>query len=119
MSGLTKYFPWAFPRKLEVYSEDRGRNNDGWENLPKADHWIPLYPRLHLLPSGEVFYAGSYNTHYTFPFSLAGFPSAKFNPESSKWTEIGNPNNLKREEGSTVLLPLTPPDYTARVILIA
>jgi hypothetical protein len=119
MSGLTKYFPWAFPRKLEVYSQDRGHNNDGWENLPKADHWIPLYPRLHLLPSGEVFYAGSYNTHYTFPFSLAGFPSAKFNPDKSKWTEIGNPNNLKREEGSTVLLPLTLPDYTARVLLIA
>jgi hypothetical protein len=72
MYGLTKYFPWAFPRKLEIYADSEGiNNNNGWQNLPKAD--LPLYPRLHLLPSGEVFYAGS---RYTFPFSLAGFPSA-------------------------------------------
>jgi hypothetical protein len=121
MSGLTEHFPWAFPRKLEIYADSEGisNNNNGWQNLPKADHWIPLYPRLHLLPSGEVFYAGSYNTHYTFPFSLAGFPSANFNLKNNRWTVIGNPKNLKREEGTTVLLPLTPPDYTARVLLIA
>jgi hypothetical protein len=116
MAGLSEGFPWAFLRELEIYSSE---DVNGWQNVPGADHWVPMYPRLHLLPSGEVFYAGSYNTHYTFPFSLSGFPSATFNIQNKTWTNIGNPNNIKREEGTTVLLPLLPPDYTARVLLIA
>jgi hypothetical protein len=114
MAGLTKRFPWAFLNKLEIYSKD-----NGWQILRGANRWIPMYPRLHLLPSGEVFYAGSYNTHYTFPFSLRAFPSATFNIKSNRWTTIGLPSNIKREEGTSVLLPLLPPDYTARVLLIA
>jgi hypothetical protein len=118
MAGLSKYFPWVFLDELEIYSNDI--NNEGvWKKISGANHWIPMYPRLHLLPSGEVFYAGCYNTHYTFPFSLRGFPSATFNIEDKTWTKIGNPNNINREEGTTVLLPLTPPDYSARVLLIA
>jgi hypothetical protein len=115
MAGLSKSFPWVFLNELEIYSDfDRV-----WKKVPGGNHWIPMYPRLHLLPSGEIFYAGSYNTHYTFPFSLRGFPSATFNIMTKRWTKIGNPNNVNREEGTTVLLPLTPPEYTARVLLIA
>jgi hypothetical protein len=33
--------------------------------------------------------------------------------------QIGNPNNLKREEGTRVLLPLTPPNHNATELLIA
>ncbi len=80
---------------------------------------LPLYPRLHLLPNGEIFYAGSFNTHYTFPFSVKGFPSVTLHLTTRKWKTIGNPNNINREEGTTVLLPLIPPDYTARVLLVA
>jgi hypothetical protein len=115
MAGLSKYLPWVFLDQLEIYSD----NDRYWKKIPGANHWIPMYPRLHLLPSGEIFYAGSYNTHYTFPFSLRGFPSATFNIGTRTWTKIGNPNNVNREEGTTVLLPLNPPDYTARVLLIA
>lgn len=114
MAGLTKRFPWAFLNKLEIYSKDKG-----WQRLRGTHRWIPMYPRLHLLPSGEVFYAGSYNTHYTFPFSLRSFPSATYNVRNDKWTTIGLPGNIKREEGTSVILPLLPPDYTARVVLIA
>jgi hypothetical protein len=46
----------------------------------KGSNWrLPLYPRLHLLPSGEIFYAGSFNTHYVYPFIVTAFPSATFN----------------------------------------
>ena len=114
VGGLTKYFPWAFLNKLEIFSS----MNHGWKILNGANRWLPLYPRLHLLPSGEIFFAGSYNTHYTFPFSRVAFPSAKLNVETKEWTIIGNPNNINREEGTTVLLPLIPPDYSARVLLI-
>jgi hypothetical protein len=116
MAGLSKNFPWAFLNKLEVYTSDDAVGE--WHNVVGGNHWVPMYPRLHLLPSGDIFYAGSYNTHYTFPFSLRSFPSAIYNIRTNKWTRIGNPNNIKREEGTSVLLPLLPPDYVARVLLI-
>jgi len=113
MAGLTKYPPWLFLNKIEVYS------NSGWRVLNGANRWLPLYPRLHLLPTGEIFYAGSYNTHYTFPFSVYAFPSSTLNVNTGKWTIVGNPKNVNREEGTTVLLPLEPPNYEARLLLIA
>lgn len=113
MAGLQRQFPWVFLKKLEIYSSD-----SDWKDLDNADHWLPLYPRLHLLPNGDVFYAGSFNTHYTFPFSVRAFPSASLNTKSQKWNVFGNPNNVNREEGTTVILPLSPPNYSARVMLI-
>jgi hypothetical protein len=114
VAGLTKRFPWVFLNKIEVFALERK-----WTGLTDASHWLPLYPRLHLLPSGEIFYAGSFNTHYTFPFSVKAFPSATLNIKTKRWKTIGNPHNTNREEGTTVMLPLTPPDYTARILLIA
>jgi hypothetical protein len=68
-----------------------------------------------LLPS--IYYgSSSKRTHYTFPFSLSGFPSATFDVADKKWTRTGNRNNINREEGTTVLLPLTPADYAARIL---
>jgi hypothetical protein len=113
MAGLTRYFPWAFLRTIETYSPSLG-----WRKLAGAERWLPLYPRLHLLPNGDVFYAGSYNTHYTFPFTVKGFPTATLNPQTGAWQTIGLPSQSQREEGATLLLPLLPPDYKARVILI-
>ncbi len=113
MAGLTKDFPWVFLNKIETFENDRD-----WKHDPNLDRWLPLYPRLHLLSNGEIFYAGSFNTHYTFPFSVKAFPSATLNLATRKWKTIGNPNNTNREEGTTVLLPLIPPDYTTKVLLI-
>lgn len=112
MAGLTKRFPWAFLRSIEVYTPGQG-----WHKLEGAERWLPLYPRLHLLPSGEVFYAGSFNTHYTYPFRIRGFPTGLLDVEARRWRTLGLPNTSQREEGTTALLPLTPPDYQARVLL--
>jgi hypothetical protein len=112
-AGLTRRPPWVVLRRLERYTP-----GEGWEILRGAGRWLPLYPRLHLLPDGSVFYAGSYNTHYTFPFSLRSFPTARLDPASRTWTEYGLPNEAEREEGASVLLPLRPgEDYRARVLL--
>jgi hypothetical protein len=114
MAGLDADFPWFFLNKIEVFSKV-----DGWHTIKNVDRWLPPSPRLHLLPSGEIFFAGGFNnTFYDFPFSVYGFPSATFNVETKKWNLIGNPHNLNREEGTSVLLPLIPPDYKARVLLI-
>lgn len=113
MAGLTGHFPWAFLQRVEVYSD--GRN---WSALAGAERWLPLYPRLHLLPNGDVFYSGSFNAHYTFPFTVRGFPTAILNVQTPVWRTIGPPNRTQREEGASILLPLVPPDYTARVLLV-
>jgi galactose oxidase-like protein len=112
VAGLTKSFPWVFLPTIEIYQEDAG-----WQVLKGADREFPLYPRLHLLPNGDVFYSGSYNTHYTFPFSLTGFPTSALDMKDMIWKVYGLPNRSEREEGTSTLLPLEPPDYEARVLL--
>jgi len=112
-AGLTKQFPWVTLRKIE-----RFRPGEGWETVGGAGRWLPLYPRLHLLPDGRVFYAGSYNTHYTFPFSLGAFPTATLDPESGRWTDYTLPNEEERQEGASLLLPFRPDDdYRPQVLL--
>jgi hypothetical protein len=112
-AGLTKRFPWVTLRKLERYTPGKG-----WDTVAGADRWLPLYPRLHLLPDGTVFYAGSYNTHYTFPFSLRAFPTTVLDPDTGEWTDYELPNEKERQEGATMLLPLRPEDdYRPRVML--
>jgi hypothetical protein len=69
------------------------------------------------LPTGEVFYAGSFNTHYTFPFVYWAFPTSILNVQTRSWRTIGPPRRYEREEGASVLLPLVPPEYRARVLL--
>jgi hypothetical protein len=114
MAGLSKNFPWVFLGEIEVFSSERRE----WKTLKGSNWRLPLYPRLHILPNGDIFYAGSFNTHYVYPFVVTAFPSATLNIHTGKWKIIGNPNNVKREEGTTVLLPLLPPDYPAKILLI-
>jgi hypothetical protein len=50
----------------------------GWELLPaSADRGLPLYPRLHVLPSGEVACLGN------------GSDLAFFNPATQDWRDLG------------------------------
>ncbi len=112
-AGLTEHFPWVVGRRTERF--DIGI---GWRPDPNAARRLPLYPRLHLTPAGEIFYAGSYNTHYIFPFSLQSFPTALLDLKTGDWRPLGLPKVAQREEGATVMLALTPPDYQARVLLM-
>jgi hypothetical protein len=73
-----------------------------------SGRWLPLFPRLHLLPDGTVCYVGSDDTHYTFPFSLSAFPTAVLDPETGTWTEYPLPTEAQREEGAAVVLSLWP-----------
>jgi hypothetical protein len=68
----------------------------GWGQAYQAGFTPPTYPRLHLLPSGKVFYTG-------------GMSSALFNPSTTSWTlNVAQMNDVRRTYGSAVLLPLTP-----------
>jgi hypothetical protein len=79
----------------------------GWSPEYPAPFTPPLYAWLHLLPSGEVFYSGCVP------------PSRFFNPATHVWrygpsTHFG----LHRKYGNSVLLPLLPPYWNARVMIL-
>jgi hypothetical protein len=81
----------------------------GWSTQYIAP-WTPdLYPRLHLLPNGEVFYSGAQTT------------SKLFNPSTQTWnTNVAHTNySGARTYGTSVLLPLTPAtNYDPKVIIM-
>ena len=101
-SGISETGPTN--NTVEVYNV-----NSGWSQPYPASWTPPLYPRLHLLPDGSVFYSGS----------TSG--SRYFYPLTHTWSNVvavTNSNSL-RIYGSSVLLPMTPANnYDPRVMLL-
>ncbi len=86
----------------------------GWSPPYNAGWTPPLYPWLHLLPNGTVFYSGS------SPNSRIFDPSGA-NPTipGSGWTNVATTfYGLDRTYGHSVLLPLLPPNYVPRVMIL-
>jgi hypothetical protein len=89
---------------VEFYSA-----SSGWSAAFSAPWTPPLYPRMHQLPNGNVFYSGS----------TTG--SSLFNPATHTWTTNVAFTNYSgtRTYGTSVLLPLTPANnYTPKVIIM-
>jgi hypothetical protein len=86
----------------------------GWSPPCNAGFSPPLYPWLHLLPNGLVFYSGSTPASDFFDPSQAD-PAIT----GSGWT-FGPAHyyGLDRSYGTSVLLPLLPPNYTPRVMVM-
>lgn len=81
----------------------------GWSPEYEAPWTPPLYPRMHLLPNGNVFYSGDTTS------------SNIFNPFTQTWTlNVAKTTYSKsRIGGSSVLLPLRPADgYVPRVMIL-
>ncbi len=79
----------------------------GWSPEYNAGWTPPLYPRLHLLPDGRVFYSGS------------GTGSRFFDPTTNTWSGIVATSSASRNYGTSVLLPLSPDDgYRTRVLVL-
>jgi hypothetical protein len=89
---------------VEFYSTE-----SGWSAEYIAP-WNPdLYPRLHLLPSGKVFYSGAQTI------------SKLFDPSTTAWnTSVATTNySGTRTYGTSVLLPLSPNNnYDPKVIIM-
>ena len=101
-SGLTE--TGSTNTAVEIYTPGAG-----WGPEYLAGWTPPLYPRMHLLTNGNVFYAGS------------GRGSRIFNTVSKSWsTTIATINfGSSRPYGTSVLLPLSPADnYRARVMIL-
>ena len=88
---------------VEIYTV-----GSGWSTQYFAPFTPPLYPRMHLLPNGKVFYSG------------AGTTSMLFDPAAQSWTTMATTiYSGIRTYGTSVLLPLTPANsYDPRVIIM-
>ena len=64
---------------VEIYTV-----GSGWSQQYFAGWTPPLYPRMHLLPNGKVFYSGQ------------GTSSAIFNPANTTWTTERRKHGLQR-----------------------
>ena len=80
----------------------------GWGAASTASWTPPLYPRMHLLPNGKVFYSGS------------GTQSRLFDPSTKVWSNVATTNySGTRTYGTSVLLSLTPANnYDPRVFIM-
>jgi len=80
----------------------------GWSTPVPAGWTPPLYPRMHLLPSGKVFYSGSSRT------------SRLFDPATGTWSIVATTAyGSNRTYGTSVLLPLTPANnYVPKVLIL-
>jgi hypothetical protein len=66
---------------------------------------LPLYPRLHLLPSGNIFYAGHGTDESINPTVNSDASPALLNTKTWKWEQIPQmPSTINRTYGSSVLL---------------
>lgn len=102
--------------QAEVYDLETGK----WTQLDdSANRSLPLYPRMRLLPNGEVFFdtAGQTWDPAGYSYSEAVWNiAASFDPETQTWNEYGIPGMdgstgvdlAYRGSGSTVMLPLRP-----------
>jgi len=105
-------------RQSEIFDPKTNR----WTgNGTKAERSLPLYPRMHLLPNGKVFYnsAGqSFNpVGQAYDQALWNIP-AVYDPASRSWSALRGAtivNNLTEFRGSTfsTMLPLEPDEHGA------
>ena len=97
------------------------------DNGPSGERSLPLYPRLHLLPNGHVYYdaAGQvFNPMGQAYDELTWNIAATYDPESKSWSELGIPGLENGDptqigfRGSTfsIMLPLKAP-YTSASFL--
>lgn len=89
---------------VEIYTM-----GSGWSQEYIASWTPPLYPRMHLITDGRVFYSGS------------GRGSRFFDPSTKTWSNVVATTNYSgtRTYGTSVLLPLSPANgYQPRVMIL-
>jgi fibronectin type 3 domain-containing protein len=96
----------SITRGVEIYDLDQA--GTGWSTTAGAPFTPPLYPRVFVLPGGDVFFNGQGSTART--------PNGWiYDPAARTWT-VSTATTMERVYGSSVLLPLLPPAYTPRVM---
>src|SRR2546421_193941 len=140
-SGVSKLLKPVYPgrpfdsgtnvKQLELYDPATGQ----WSVLPEsANRSLPLFPRLHLLPNGHVYYdvAGQSFNPFGQAYDEAFWNlAASFDPTGNRWADLGVPGVTAGSpdpgvgfRGSTfsTMLPLEPDasgNYTKASFLTA
>jgi short-subunit dehydrogenase len=95
----------ATVRQTETYDVDSGR----WRlNPSSANHSFPLYPRLHLLPNGHVYYDPGGQPLAVFGQSLDELTwnkSAVYDPDAQRWRDLGIPGLTDLAKGTALDVP--------------
>jgi hypothetical protein len=143
-SGVTKLLKPAYPtdplasgtnvEQTETYDPTTGR----WTpNGASANRALPLYPRLHLLPDGKVYYDAGGQTFNPFGQSYDEAlwnVASTYDPATHAWKDLGVPYGVSPGEGDnaantsvslgfrgsafSIMLPLKAP-YTKASFLAA
>jgi hypothetical protein len=141
-SGVTKLVKPVYPqrvldsgtnvRETETYDVASGKWTANGESASRS---LPLYPRLHLLPDGKVYYdaAGQDFNPFGEAYDEATWISAAaYDPANRTWKSLGIPLGISAELGNlnvsptvgfrgssfSIMLPLKPP-YTKAQFLSA
>ena len=102
--------PSRVPSKsIEVYNPGP-KTWDAPIPLPSTFDYL-YYPWTYLLPGGDLFIAGPTGTTRRFN------PMAPVDDPSKRWPTIAGNRSTSGEKGTSVLLPLLPPDYKPRVLI--
>ncbi len=110
--GVTKLLKPAYPNspadsgtnveQTETYDPVTGK----WTvNKASAKHSFPLYPRIHLLPDGHVFFnaAGQSFNPFGQSYDEANWNIASaYDPKTQTWQDLGIPGLTDLSQGSTL-----------------
>jgi galactose oxidase-like protein len=108
-------------RRTETFSPKTLTWTENYTGM-SSENSLPLYPRLHLMPNGKIFFNGVGQMNGLGPtgwaldeplWSLAQF----FNLQTKKWEIVGPTHFGVRGGAFSVMLPLTPP-YDKATLLI-
>lgn len=107
-------------RRTETYNPATGRWQENYTGMA-SENSLPLYPRLHLMPNGKIFYTGAGQMNGLTPtgwdvnealWALQQF----FNLETREWEIVGPSQFGVRNGAFSVMLPLTPPYKEATLL---
>jgi hypothetical protein len=101
----------------EVYDPKTGKVKAAGDG---ANTSLPLFPRLHLMPDGTIFYGGVGQMWGPFgqatDEALWGFQKG-YDPKTKTWTTYGMGSYGARSGAFSVLMPLKPPYKEAHVLV--
>jgi galactose oxidase-like protein len=103
-------------RLAETYDPSTQR----WQEGGVSEWSLPLYPRLHLLPDGTVFYGGAGQTWGQFGETADEATwglQRVYDPAAGTWTTVGPTRYGVRGGASSALLRLEPPYDDAEILL--
>ena len=123
-SGVTKLVKNAQAsqvRRTETFSLKTGKWTENYEGMA-SENSLPLYPRLHLMPNGKIFYYGVGQMNGFGPTGWAADEalwalSQFWNNESKEWEIVGPTAFGIRGGAFSTLLPLKPP-YDKGTVLV-